>query len=116
MPTSEGASPLVPCTQQARGNGKGSCPIPNMQWCVDAESGHYTTHEEAVVIVKQVVKLAGSGTSIKVICHDNYVFVLPVHFYAQEHTTCQLVISSTSIDREVVNIKATTEKQVAIAN
>lgn len=62
--------------------------------------------------------MAERGTSsLKVICDTTDVCVLLVHFYAQEHLTCQLVMISTSTDRVVVvDIKVTTEEHSAITN
>ena len=77
-----------------------------------------TTHEEAdIIIVQQVAKLAQSGnTSIKVVCDDTDVLVLLVHFYAQEHFTCDLAMSGTSAGRVVIDIKATTAKHRTIVD
>ena len=76
-----------------------------------------TTHEEAdVIIVQQVVKLAEDGvSSMKVICDDTDVFILLIHYYAQEHLTCDLIMCGTS-SRRVIDIKATTDKHSTIVD
>jgi len=76
-----------------------------------------TTHEEAdVIIVQRVVKLAEDGvSSMKVICDDTDVFVLLIHYYAQENLTCDLIMRGTG-SRRVIDIKATTEKQSTIVD
>ena len=69
-----------------------------------------------IVITQQMVKLAANGTpSIDVICDDTDVFVLLVHFFAQEQLICDLVMSGTSSARTVIDIKATVEKHADIA-
>ncbi|KAK2141525.1 hypothetical protein LSH36_1087g00012 [Paralvinella palmiformis] len=74
-------------------------------------------HEEAdVIIVQQVVKLAEDGvSSIKVIRDDTDVFVLLIHYIAQEHLTCDLIMCGTS-SRRVIDIKATTDKHFTIVD
>ena len=66
--------------------------------------------------LQQVVKLAEDGmSSMKVICDDTDVFVLPIHYYAQEYSTFHLIMCGTS-SRRVIDIKATTEKHSTIVD
>lgn len=71
-----------------------------------------TTHEEAdVIIVQQVVHLAGIGRdSIRVIADDTDVFVLLLHFFREKELTCNIVMVGTSSGRRCADIKATVEK------
>jgi len=68
-------------------------------------------HEDAdVIIIQQVVTLAEDGvSSMKIICYDTDVFVLLIHYYAQEPLTCDLIRCGTSSHR-MIDTKATTEK------
>ena len=75
------------------------------------------THEEAdVIIVNRVVDLAKNGaTSLKVVCDDTDVLVLFIHFYAQEKLKCELIMPGTSSKRAAIDIKATTNTNIDIA-
>ena len=75
-----------------------------------------TTHEEAEVIIpRQVVQATEEGAvCVKVICDDTDVFVLLLHVYLTMNLTCTVLMGSTSADRTIVDIGATTQKNKAI--
>ena len=51
---------------------------------------------------------------VKVICDDTDVFVLLLHVYLTMNLTCTVLMESTSADRTIVDIGATTQKNKAI--
>ena len=78
----------------------------------------HNTHEEAdVIIVNQLVYLAGIGAShISVICDDTDVFVLLIHFYCKQRLNCRVTMESPIVGRSVIDITATAHKHKDIAN
>ena len=71
-----------------------------------------TFHEEAdVIIVQQMLELATNGIScISILCDDTDVFALLLYYYVHCHLTCTLTMESTSSNRMLVDIAATSKK------
>ena len=71
-----------------------------------------TFHEEAdMIIVQQMLKLNTNGIScINILCDDTDVFALLLYYYVHCHLTCTLTMESTSSNRMLVDIAATSKK------
>ena len=67
--------------------------------------------ESGVIMVRQVAKLAPSGTtSMSVVSDDSDVFILLLHFYAQLGLINSLLMEATDSDRTLFDIPATEKK------
>ena len=71
-----------------------------------------TFHEEAdMIIVQQMLELNTNGIScINILCDDTDVFALLLYYYVHCHLTCTLTMESTSSNRMLVDIAATSKK------
>ena len=71
----------------------------------------YNVHEEADVIVNQLVYLADQGArNILVVCDDTDVFILLIYFFCGKDLSCGVIMESPVPGRTVVDIKATADK------
>ena len=77
-----------------------------------------TFHEEAdVIIAQQMLELATNGIScINILCDDTDVFALHLYYYVHCHLTCTLTMESTSSNRMLVDIAATSKKHGPVLN
>jgi len=67
--------------------------------------------EAGVIMVRQVAKLAPSGTtSMSVVSDETDVFILFLHFYAQLGLINSLLMEATGSDRTLSDIPATVKK------
>ena len=74
--------------------GAGRTPIRIFNAHVSERPDLHTTHEEAdIIIIQQVVHLAGSSfSSILVVAGDTDEFAILFHYYSKQHLTCQLIL------------------------